>query len=659
MLKYAHSLRQGFQPRTNFWLFTILAFVSIETMERAGLAIWVGFLQPEDLPALLDSLPVGFLNDLSTGILVGIPFLVGFILLGNFVKFRWVRYLLHVIFFSSLFSLLMYEVAEYVFWNEFDSRMNSIAVFYLMFPREVLGNIKESFDLQYILPPILIVTLVLYLKVFRNRLDRAISGQRPDFDLRLPLAGLVMAALGVNLGHMSLESNSREVEEIAKNGVSTFIRAAVTNDMEYTGIYSELPEDAAEEMVKSEVRADGSLLSRNIWNIPTERHVPAHSNGSSPENTAKRLNVVLVLEESFGMTYMDGFRAKDDHGVVAPNLRELIKGGLYFKNIYATGNRTVRALEAVLTSFPPIPGISTARRNGPAGMNSLPFFLRQQGYQTAMLYGGRALFDNMGTFWEGIGFEDIFDVADIEEPGFTTIWGSADEYLFTEAIRRMDEAAKQEKPYFLTLLTGSNHRPYVYPAGRIDRDPEEKVKENSAAYADWAFADFLNRAKSHDWFDSTIFVFVGDHGPRANGRAMIPVASYRVPLLFYSPANIEAEEIETLGSSTDVGPTLLGLLNLDYESPFFGQDLRRLPPGKGRAFFEHNYSIGMADPEHVTVLVPNQEPRGYKMSLGPSRLAPVPAPDPDLLRRTEAVFQVAHHMFYNHRYHQLNESLAY
>ncbi|MEQ8166783.1 MAG: hypothetical protein RIC93_11995, partial [Alphaproteobacteria bacterium] len=87
MLKYAHSLRQGFQPRTNFWLFTILAFVSIETMERAGLAIWVGFLQPEDLPALLDSLPVGLLNDLSTGILVGIPFLVGFILLGNFVKF--------------------------------------------------------------------------------------------------------------------------------------------------------------------------------------------------------------------------------------------------------------------------------------------------------------------------------------------------------------------------------------------------------------------------------------------------------------------------------------------------------------------------------------------------------------------------------------------
>jgi len=406
----------------------------------------------------------------------------------------------------------------------------------------------------------------------------------------------------------------------------------------------------AETLVRRLVTGSAEPPARACWNIPTERIVQGHG--------ARRLNVVLVIEESFGMTYIDGYRARDRHGMTAPQMQKLLKQGLYLSNIYATGNRTVRGLEAILTSFPPIPGISTSRRAGSAGMNSLPLALRALGYRTAMLYGGRALFDNMGAYWRGIGFDEVLDEADIHDEGFSTIWGAADEYLFTEAMARLDRMTEGGSPAFLTMLTVSNHRPYTFPEGRIDRPVAEKRNENSAAYADWAFADFLKRAKSHRWFDDTIFVFVGDHGPRVNGSPVVPVASYRVPILYYAPRHIAPREVRTLGSSIDLGPTLLGLLGATYRSPFFGRDLLAEPADAGRAMMEHDYAVAYVTGTEIATLIPSHPPRGYRLAKGGRKVVEREGIDPTALRRATALYQTAHRMFYARRYHQLSANPA-
>src|SRR5262249_12126615 len=152
-----------------------------------------------------------------------------------------------------------------------------------------------------------------------------------------------------------------------------------------------------------------------------------------------------------------------------------------------------------------------------------------------------------------------------------------DEYLFSEALRQLDRHDATGRPLFLAMLTVSNHRPYSYPAGRIAFDPEARKKEYSAAYADWALGDFIDRARSHPWFDDTVVVVIGDHGPKVWGAAQVPVEAFRVPLLFYAPRLLKPATVATLGSSMDVAPTLLGLLGWRYESPFFGVDLMRVP----------------------------------------------------------------------------------
>jgi phosphoglycerol transferase MdoB-like AlkP superfamily enzyme len=635
-------------PKLRFWLICIVLFASIELLDRVTLTVWTAIARIGLTEEFAYGLLTGTIDDLATGTVLGSIFLLGLLVLSRFYRWRVVRFLCHLLLLAMLSGLIFVEFAEMFFWNEFDSRLNGIAVNYLIFPREVIGNIRESFSVGLFLPIVLAIAGLLYLAL-RRRLSAALLRSTPGETARVAAAGLAAVLLATPLMYYGplRDSENREAQEIATNGFHSFLRAALTNDEQYDGLYLGASEAAAAAEVRAMVGQDNTRFLAATAERRILRHV---DNGAAPK---RRLNVVLVIEESFGSIYVDGLDNRTQEST-SPSLSRLAQDGLLFTNIYATGNRTVRGLEALLTSFPPIPGISTVRRSGSEGMNSLPFLLQNLGYGTAFLYGGRGTFDNMGHYWSTVGFDAVWDQNDIAEPGFTTIWGVADEYLFGEALQRMD-AMPRDRPFFLGLLTVSNHRPYLYPDGRIAKPAKQKRKENAATYADWAFGDFVERARQHPWFDDTVFVFIGDHGPRVYGAAQVPVPSYRVPLLFYAPKHIAAEVNPTLGSSMDMAPTLLGLLGISYDSPFFGIDLRRVTPGHERAVMEHNYSIGIADGHEVAAVLPGKRHAAYTMEPGPKELVPKATADADLLNKVIALTQTAHHMFYAHEYHTLSE----
>src|SRR3546814_7838310 len=120
--------------------------------------------------------------------------------------------------------------------------------------------------------------------------------------------------------------------------------------------------------------------------------------------------------------------------------------------------------------------------------------------------------------------------------------------------------------------------------------------------------------RSSDWSADVcaadLYVCIGDHGPKINGAAHVPVDGFRVPLLFYSPKHIQPARNPTLGSSLDMAPTLLGLLGISFDSPFFGIDLRRVPPGGGRIAMAHNFSVAFGTRNQLVVLEPNNSQIG-------------------------------------------------
>jgi phosphoglycerol transferase MdoB-like AlkP superfamily enzyme len=630
--------------RLRFWLAAMALFVGIETVIRVSLLIWSG-VEGADvgwLGALV--LVHGFIDDIATAALLSAPLALVMFLVGDWWRLRLFRAAAHLAFLFFLGVLMVSATGEFIFWNEFTSRYNDIAVNYLIFPREVIGNIQQSFDLEILLP-LSFVGVALSYWLLRARLGRALQTSAIAYERSLGSA-IVLAAAG--LGYLTWTQTNqqwpaqRKLAEIADNGLHRLVLSATTKDQDYIGLFPTLPEDRAIEILRAEVAQSNTTFVDHA--NPILRRVKGLG-------AAKKLNVMLVIQESFGSIYIDSLDNPLDEKIT-PHFDALARDGLFFDNIYATGNRTVRGLEAMLTGFTPIPGVSTSRRAGSEGMNSLAFTFGDLGYKTAFLYGGRGVFDNMGAFWRGIGFDQVWDQSDIERQDFTTIWGVADEYLFTESLKRMDQMTADGKPAFLGLLTVSNHRPYSYPDGRIDKSPLAKRRENAAAYADWAFGDFIERARKHKWFKDTIFIFAADHGPRISGQAVVPVPSYRVPMMFYAPAHIKPERNATLGSNLDLAPTLLGLLGVDYLSPFFGRDLRLVEPGGGRAIMAHNFSIAYAAGGNVAAIIPGAAARGYRMRSGPKELIPTERPDAATLERVIAITQTAHKMFYQKRYHR-------
>jgi len=219
----------------------------------------------------------------------------------------------------------------------------------------VIGNIRESFDLSLVLPLVGILGSVLYW-FLRRPLGHALAAGKVRMERRKIFSiGAVLGTLSVLflLYAPTNVSDLRLVNEVTINGYQSFMNAALTNNARYDGLYPGMAEKKALRIVRAMVDQGNVRFLKPASERSLLRYV---DNGSNP----KKLNVVLVIEESFGSTYVDSLDNKRNESI-SPNFDRIASGGLFFTNIYATGNRSVRGLEALLTSFPPIPAF---RRRG-------------------------------------------------------------------------------------------------------------------------------------------------------------------------------------------------------------------------------------------------------------------------------------------------------
>ncbi len=321
----------------------------------------------------------------------------------------------------------------------------------------------------------------------------------------------------------------------------------------------------------------------------------------------KRLNVVLVSVESLGAEFLGTFGNKEG---ITPNLDALAQKSLSFTQLYATGNRTVRGMEALALSLPPTPGQSIVKRPRNEHLFSLGSVFEDRGFDTAFVYGGYGYFDNLNYFFSNNRYRVVDRTAlAAAEIHYENIWGVADEDLFTLALNEMDESKKAggaARPFFMHVMTTSNHRPYTYPPGRIDI-PSGTGRSGAVKYTDYAIGQFLRDAEKHDWFRDTIFVITADHGASARGTSQIPLAKYRIPLFIYSPAHIPPGRFDRLMSQIDLGPTLLGLLDMGYSSKFYGHDVFRAPPGADRALVGNYQTLGYMKDGRLVTLAPGRK----------------------------------------------------
>ena len=518
--------------------------------------------------------------------------------------------------------------AELVFWNEFAARFNFIAVDYLVYTNEVIGNIRESYDLPLALTGVALATLVVWLLVARAAW-RTLAAPEAAGIRRAAVGAWIMLALGAYLGldarYQDFSSDGR-LNELAGNGYFDFGNAFWRNEIDYDRFYKTLPaERAAAALGEHLVPAPGDALPLR----PYDREV----RGSVPE---RKLNVVLVSVESLSAEFLGVFG--NPRGLT-PNLDRLASEGLLFTRVYATGTRTVRGLEALSLSVPPTPGHSIVKRPDNGNLFTIGEVFREKGYEPLFLYGGYGYFDNMNAFFGGNGYTVVDRTAlKPEQIHYENIWGVADEDLFDLTIRELDRRHAGGMPFFAHVMTTSNHRPFTYPAGRIDL-PSKSGRDGGVKYTDWAIGHFIEEARKRPWFDDTMFVVVADHTHRARGRTDLPIENYHIPLVVWSPRHVKPGRVETVASQIDVPPTVLGLLGFGYRSHFFGHDILGGGGAEPRALMANYQTVGLYQDGIVVELKPNRRFRIVDAATGEER--PIDERGRRLLDEAIGYYQVA------------------
>lgn len=550
---------------------------------------------------------------------------------------RWHQFVLQMMFAVSLFMMLFTAVSEWLFWDEFAVRFNFIAVDYLVYSKEVIDNILESYPVYPLLAGLAVLAIVITV-LLKKPLQNAL--RTPPSRVLSRLYGFVALAAIAGLSGLLLSqdfprgtSGNSYQRELAANGPYQFFAAFRNNELDYPSFFATLDEQQVGTLLRAEVaESHAHFVSENPLDIRREIIY---------EGAPRHLNVVLVTIESLSAKYLGCF---GDQRGLTPNLDQLRKESLAFTNLYATGTRTDRGLEAITLSVPPTPGRSLVKRIGrESGFASLGQQLNAQGYDSVFVYGGRGYFDNMNAFFSGNGYR-IVDQSSVpdSEMSFTNAWGMADEDLYAQTIKLADADYAQGKPFLLQLMTTSNHRPYTYPDGRIDILSGEG-REGAVKYTDYAIGEFLRQAKQKPWFADTVFVFVADHTAGSAGKEDLPVSNYHIPMFIYAPQQFAPREINTLTSQIDIAPTLLGLLNQSYQSTFFGRDvLRPEADQRGRAVLGNYQHLGLFDGEDLAILSPRKMMRRHDDALGVSHERRADK-NSELVQRDIAYYQGASH----------------
>lgn len=526
----------------------------------------------------------------------------------------------------AIVLLVFLEVSTPGFIAEYDVRPNRIFVEYLKYPHEVLSMLWGGFRI-HIFAALTFIVLTHYVMhgLMKPWLSKPAPGPHARWSpkkalITLPLV-FILVACGIrsSLGHrpanpalFAITADSMVNSLVLDSGYSvTYATYNLLKETKSSEIYGKMPR---EDIFK--------LTGAKDTDIPTLTTLtPSHSR-------EKPLNLVIILQESLGATFVESLGGVP----VTPNIEKLKNQGIWFEQLYATGTRSVRGIEAVTSGFQPTPADSTVKLSkSQKNFFTLAALLEKNGYSTEFIYGGESHFDNMRGFFTGNGFQNIVDQKDYTKPVFEGSWGVSDEDLLNKTHEQLLAHHQSGKPFYTLAFSSSNHAPFEFPDGRIELYEQPKATDNNAVkYADYAIGEFFKKAQQSPYWKDTVFLIVADHDIRVRGDSLVPIERFHIPGLILG-ADIQPLRYKGIASQIDLPVTLLSLMGIQAQHPMTGRDLSSVAPDSlGRAMMQYNDNFGWmeesAEGKQVVVLRSGKAPAHGVYDAQAKRLTEAAAP---------------------------------
>lgn len=571
-------------------LFPIFIFVLINllifTLSRLGLSLWQA-----DRVSAVNGWTELFLQGLRIDIvalcyLFGVPALFSVLFHPSRL---WTKILRVWLTAGSVFILFM-EIATPAFIETYDFRPNRLFIEYLIYPKEVFNMLMEGhFNavLFSLLSTVIAALIYWKLSAWAVKNLRTMSWKVRPFIALLVIAVAFIGARssfqhrGINPAMVAFSSDALVNSLVLNSGYSVLYAAQQFKDEEKSSeMYGKMDHDEMLRILKeSRGRPQSDYISDKFPTLTKNRAT----------YQGKPKNIVILLQESLGAQFIGTLGGKP----LSPNIDKLAEEGWLFENLYATGTRSVRGIEAVTAGFTPTPARAVVKlNNAQRNFFTIAELLAKQGYDTSFIYGGEKHFDNMASFFYGNGFQTIIDQQDYQNPKFTATWGVSDEDLFDKANETFSKLHDEGKPFFSLVFSSSNHDPFEFPDGKIELYEQPKAtRNNSAKYADYAVGHFFELAKKSNYWNDTIFLVIADHDSRVAGASLMPIKHFHIPALILG-SGIEPRRDNRLVSQIDMPTTLLSLAGVSGNYPMMGFDLtQNVNPDRALMQFDQTQAL--------------------------------------------------------------------
>lgn len=629
------------------YLFRMAVFgLILLSVSRAGLVLW----QAERVMAT-DQLVAILLQGVRADLILICLWAMPAVLLIPFLSY-WRRFWFSLTFYWAWLGLALIvfiELATPAFLLQFDARPNRLFVEYLRYPKEVLSTLLFGFTGAFIGG----TTLTVLFGALLFKLLRVRDAHLTVWSWRKNLVLWPLVFLCVFMGIRSTTDHRPANPAFFAITGDAMVNSLVINSG-YSVLYAiyNMKHEARSSEIYGKLPVD-EMLSRSLdwpWLKGyqfADKEFPTFHYQRAVNAPAKPLNLVIVLQESMGATFVGALGGVG----VTPELDKLVDEGIWFERLYATGTRSVRGIEAVVAGYPPTPAQSVVKLSkSQRDFTTLASVLKSAGYSTQFIYGGEAHFDNMRGFFTGNGFSQIVDVNQIKNPVFIGSWGASDEDLFNTAHQQLSELHRSGQPFFSLIFTSSNHEPFEFPEGRIELHEQPKdVVNNAVKYADWAMGQFFATAKQSDYWQDTVFLVVADHDNRVYGDNLIPVEKFQIPGLVLG-GSIKPARISELASQIDLAPTLLSLMGVSSCHAMTGRDFMMDPSSPGRAILQFEDYFALMEPEKITLLKPDASAVIANYDEASKDLVLQRPADEEEKRKALALVQLPSYLYREHKY---------
>ncbi len=575
---------------------SLLAFYAF--IRILGVAVYHDVIDMAEVPRLFFN---GMRVDISgLGYILALPVLLAFI---RCVSPKSVG--IPVLIAERLYLLLLgilvifMELCTLPFMEEYACRPNRIFLEYLLYPSEVTGLLLKGHLAAVVVVNLLMIFVFIFLLRCLKKIEYVkVPVKSTVFAVFILVGGLTFVAARSSFDHRPFNlakasfSTNQIVNALVANSGYSLASSVKSMLAEKSVSYKMLQEDEIISIIRDDTGFDYSVATDKQ---PTLNSLVASEKGA-------RKNIVIILEESLGAEYVGYLNGSN----LTPNLDKIYSEGWGFINMYSTGTRSVRGIEAVTAGFTPTVNTSTVKREkAQKNFFNMASVLKKNGYHSSFIYGGESHFDNMRAFFLGNDYTQVIDLNDFSNPMYVGSWGASDEDLFNKALEHFDEMNSKGQPFYSLVFTSSNHDPFDIVesfAGKV------RNRETAVRYADYALGKFYEEVKSRPYFKDTVFLVIADHDSRAWGNELIPVKHFHIPAVFFG-GGIEHKSEFHVVSQIDVPKTLLSLAGISATVPTVGYDLTNLPSGfDGRAILQfYNNFAYLKDDGTLVMVLPDEK----------------------------------------------------